>query len=258
MQFKRSSYFVIILIVSEGGVTLIKIAICDDDKRICDFINDALNMYAENITERLSISVFNDGIELVSALKDDATFDIVFLDIQMNELSGVDTGNMLRDSFNHNRTNIVYVSSAKEYAMDLFHSRPLDFLVKPINNDDIFKVMDKAISLFSLDEVVYEYKIGTATHRVPVTDIIHFESKGRKVKMVTLKGEYEYYSKISDIHKKLSNHDFVLIHKSYLVNFKQIRKLAYDHVIMNNGVELKISQNYRSSVRLNQLHKGVK
>lgn len=237
---------------------MIKVAICDDDKRVCDFINQSLEEFSVTLSEHLSIKVFYDGSALIDAIRNDASFDIIFLDIQMSELSGVETGNMIRDIFDNNKTNIVYISTEKDYAMDLFHSRPLDFLIKPITNEDIINSMEKAISISKLDEVIYEYKIGTATHRVPITDIIYFESKGRKVRMVTLKGEYEYYSKISDIHQKLTHHDFLLIHKSYLVNFRQVKKLAYDHVIMNDNTELKISQNYRSSLRMSQLQKGGK
>ena len=85
------------------------------------------------------------------------------------------------------------------------------------------------------------------SHKIPIKDILYFESKKRKVYIVTEKNIFELYGKLNDIEKSLKNGKivFLRIHQSFLVNYRHVDVLAYDFVIMDNGKQLSISEDRR-------------
>lgn len=235
---------------------MFRIAICDDDLNVCNWTHDRIREFEKSIDEKISISVYSDGIELLNRLTLGDKFDLIILDIQMKHLDGVTLGNKLRDEFQDFYTDILYISSEKDYAMELFHSRPINFLLKPLKIQTFISAVEKSIKHKTISNKIFEFKVGTAIHRVPIKDILYFESKGRKVSMTTRKGKYEFYQKLNDIEDTLNNDEFIRIHKSYLVNYQHVSELKYDSVTMVNNYTLAISQNYRSTVRNEQLRRG--
>ena len=228
---------------------MLRIAICDDDKLICQQLEDMLYNICKNINEKLETEVFYSGEELCRFLIQANRFDIIFLDIELREINGVEVGKEIRDEYNDEITQIVYVSSKESYAMDLFEVRPLNFLVKPVSKERVESVLIKAVKLFGDNNHFYEYKNGNVNFSVPVGDILYFESAGRKVNIVMLDDEKSFYGKLSEVEEQLSSQDFIMIHKSYLINFSHVIEYTYDYVKMSNKEVLTISQNNRKAVR---------
>ncbi len=235
-----------------------RIAVCDDDLKVCEQLVGVIDTLNETSLEHSDVKVYHDGIDLYNDFLSGVTFDIVILDIQMEQLDGVSLGNLLRDKLKNEYLDIIYISSERDFAMDLFHSRPLNFLVKPVNEDELIESLKKSVNLREKGIQNFEFKVGTTSHRIPVKEIIYFEGRGRKVKVTSIKGVYEFYGKMSDIKKKLTDFDFMTIHKSYIINYKYIKEITYESVKMSNNVTLVISQNYRSVVRAEQLSRGGK
>jgi DNA-binding LytR/AlgR family response regulator len=91
---------------------------------------------------------------------------------------------------------------------------------------------------------------------VLISDILYFESSGRKVKIILKDGEVkEYYGKLSEVEEKLKKNDFFSIHKSYLINYNHVIEYTYEYVKMSNNEILGISQNNRKAVREKLLQK---
>ncbi|MEL7568552.1 MAG: response regulator [Dehalobacterium sp.] len=80
----------------------------------------------------MEIEVFFSGEKLYQFICEGACFDIVFLDIELPKISGIDIGKKIRDEMHDETTKIVYISGKDSYAMGLFDVRPLNFLIKPI------------------------------------------------------------------------------------------------------------------------------
>ena len=228
---------------------MLRIAICDDEKLICQQLEDMLYNICKNINEKLETEVFYSGEELCRFLIQGNRFDIIFLDIELREINGVEVGKKIRDEYNDEITQIVYVSSKESYAMDLFEVRPLNFLVKPVSKEIVEYVLIKAVKLLGDNNHFYEYKNGNVNFSVPVGDILYFESAGRKVNIVMLDDEKSFYGKLSEVEEQLRSQDFIMIHKSYLINFSHVTEYTYDYVKMSNKEVLTISQNNRKAVR---------
>jgi DNA-binding LytR/AlgR family response regulator len=178
-------------------------------------------------------------------------FDVIFLDIQMSQLSGINVGKFLRNKMKNEITQIIFISSNESYAIQLFKVRPLDFLIKPIQMKDIEEVMDNVVTLIENGKQFFEYNNGKVFYKIPLRDIYYFKSEGKKV-LIKVRGEEhfkEFYGKLEKIVEQMSDENFLLIHKSFLVHYDYISEYRYDCVTMVNGEVLAISQANRNEVR---------
>ena len=94
----------------------------------------------------------------------------------------------------------------------------------------------------------FEFRQGKDYYYVPMGDIVYFVSEGRKVKIVTMKETYEFYGRLREIAKELSE-DFIVIHQSYIVNEEYIFRYTYEMVELTDGTILTISPANRKQVR---------
>lgn len=238
------------------GEIMLRIAICDDDKELCIQLKSMLDEISENIGEIFEISVFCTGEELCDSLMSGNRFNLIFLDIELCEINGVEVGRKIREELNDEITQIVYISAKESYAMELFDIRPLNFLVKPIKSEKIESVLKTARKVLGSSNQYYEYKVGNVNFNVLISDILYFESNGRKVKIVLKNDDAtEYYGKLSEVEEKIKNSDFFFIHKSYLINYNHVIEYTYEYVKMSNNEILGISQNNRKAVREKLLQK---
>lgn len=234
---------------------MIRIAVCDDDNILCLQLESMLLEISKNITEEIEIETFFSGEELCRFLTEKNYYDILFLDIELIKLNGVEVGKIIREEMYNETTQIVYISAKESYAMELFQVRPLHFLIKPIKKVILEEVVNKAIKLIVKNNHYFEYKNGITNYKVPFKDIIYFESDGRKVNIVTNEEIQNFYGKLSEAERQLNEQDFILIHKSFLVNYDHVVEYQYDYVKMSNNKVLSISQNNRKTVREKLLHR---
>lgn len=232
---------------------MLRIAICDDENSICNQLEEILEGLEKKFSRELQIDIFYSGEELCSYLTQDNHYDIIFLDIELKEMNGVEVGQVIRDKMLNETTQIIYISGKETYAMELFKVRPLDFIIKPFNYNRIQEVLEIALRIIQRDEKVFQYKVGHTTYNLPIRDIIYFESKNREVIIHTINGSEVFYGRLKDIYEDLNRFKFIHIHKSYLVNYNHIIKLEYHQVTMSSKVILPISQANRKKVRELQL-----
>jgi len=238
-----------------------RIAICDDESVICSQIETIIMNYSEEHSLSVEIQIFYSGEELCRFLKSGETFDLLFLDIELKLLNGIEVGRRIREDMDNQLMQIVYISGKEGYYLDLFEVRPMHFLPKPIKADEIIKDLRLAMKLTDRLGGTFTYKKGQETYRVAVKDILYFESINRQVKMVTVDGEELFYGKLSNVFTQVSKYYFIHIHKSYIVNYLYIAKFSYEEVTMSNNVILPISQSRRKAARALQIQyerEGVK
>lgn len=225
-----------------------KIAICDDEQVICSTLYDKLeNLFKIKLTE-FEIDCFTSGEELCNEIKH-TDYDLLFLDIELPKMNGVTVGQYIRKTLKNEIIQIVYISSKQGYAMELFEMRPLNFLIKPLSDSKIENVVDKFLQLNKIDTELFNFKIGRNYYKVPFSDILYFYSVGRKINIVTLKKEYEFYGSLDNIYSEVKNKKFLFVHKSFLVNFRHIRKYQYEQLTMSDNKIIPVSQSRRKAVR---------
>lgn len=234
---------------------MLRIAICDDDKEVCMQLKSMLEEFSERNAEIFEIKLFYTGEDLWDFLMERSRFDLIFLDIELFEINGVEVGRKIRHELNDEVTQIVYISAKDSYAMELFDVRPLNFLVKPLRKEKIESVLKTAKKVLATTNQYYEYKIGNVNFHVLINDILYFESNGRKVRIILKDDVREFYGKLSEVEEKIKEDDFFTIHKSYFINYNHVIEYTYEYVKMSNNEILPISQNNRKAVREKLLQK---
>ena len=196
--------------------------------------------------------MFYSGEDLCLSLKENIYFDIIFLDIELKLMTGIDVGKRIREVFLNETTQLIYISGKESYAMELFQVRPLYFLIKPITYKKIETVLLTAFRLIQKGNQVFEYQSSHITSKVQIKNILYFESCNRKVNIVTENNQDCFYDTLNNVSEILKKFNFLLIHKSYLVNYNHVIKFEYHQVTMINNIILPISQPKRKGIR--ELH----
>lgn len=222
--------------------------ICDDEKNACAEIKEMVSEYSRANNLSIEVTIWHTGEELQKYLLGGNKLDIIFLDIQLAGISGKEVGSFIRDKMRDYKTFIVYISSRTDYAMALFDTQPLGFLVKPISQSKVESILNKAIEIWTIEKKHFTYVVGRLVNRVPYGEIICFCSTDKKVMIQTAEKSYEFYGKLKAVPLGLPV-NFVQIHQSYIINLENMHNYAYKQVEMVNGLVLPISRRYWTGVK---------
>ncbi len=226
-----------------------KIAICDDEILTCSELENFLLEYANSNHLNFDIDIFYSGEKLLDYLKNDEIYDLLFLDIELITLNGIEIGKFIRDSLHNENLILVYISSKEHYAMQLFKTRPFDFLIKPINFKSLNIMLKKALNIISAGNEFFEYKIGQTLYRIKYCDIIYFRSLKRKIIISSTHGDFEFYGHLAEIIPKLPPYRFIQIHKSYVIQYDYVAEYNYEWIKTTNNEIINISKPFRKDVR---------
>lgn len=225
------------------------ISICDDSRQICAELEEMLYQYGEKHGVQMDISVWYAGESLCEYLKNSKHIpDVLFLDIKLRTTNGVQVGRFIRDELDNLDTIIIYISDSSSYAMDLFRIQPLEFLIKPLDEEKIRDVMDRVVRLTEKKKGIFEYYSNGFYFKVMFKDIFYFFSQNKKIYIILRDVKKEFNGKLKDTIPNMPG-NFIQIHQSYVINFDYIDECSYDTVKMKNGDVLSISQTYRKLVR---------
>lgn len=250
-MFKTIFNFVILNlseILQRGKKMYINIAICDDEIRICNQLEEYISDFFVEQKNEFNIDIFTSGDSLCQAMQTES-YDLIFLDIELPGNNGVQTGDFIRNILKNNKVSIVYISANQSYAMELFEIRPINFLVKPLTDERVCKVIGTFLQLFGEKEKFFTFKVNGHIHKAALSDILYFESDKRKVTVVTVNGSYEFYDSLKNVDKQVEASCFMMIHQSILVNFDYVKLFEYDKITMTDNSVLPISQLKRTEVR---------
>ena len=225
-----------------------RVGICDDDKILCSLLEEQIQELSSDISVTFEIEVWYSGESLERDLKKGVGLDILFLDIELVQKNGIETGGFIRDEMGDTDTHIVYISSKQSYAMELFKMQPLEFLVKPISTARLKEVLGRSIKRNKCAESCFEYRKGSQFFRVPVKDILYFMSMDKKILMIKKDGQEEFYGKLKNVAEQLPA-GFLMIHQSYVIHQEYVSEYAYESIKMMNGDVLSVSKPYRKEVR---------
>ena len=236
---------------------MLNIAICDDHNDICSQVEGYIQKICRDLGIKHNADVYYSGKSLCKKLESGEFYDLIFLDVELADSSGVDVGEIIRNEHKNDVTQIAYISSKTQYAMALFKIQPINFLIKPLKQADIENVINKAIKLKGIDSDYFTYKYEQKSYNVKISDIMYFIKDKRKIYIKTRDGGegHQFYGKLEDIYaEQLKKYNFLHIHKSYMVNYKYVKSFGYESLTMSDGKFLPISRSKVKEVREFQLN----
>lgn len=107
----------------------------------------------------------------------------------------------------------------------------------------------EVLKIINRNKTIFEYQIGKSLYRQKFGDIIYFRSDKRKIVIVTMNENIEFYSNLTTVKKQLPTDEFIQVHKSYIINFAYAKEYTYEWVKMVNNEVISISKPYRKAVR---------
>jgi DNA-binding LytR/AlgR family response regulator len=225
-----------------------QLAICDDEKEIREHLGSKIQKLCPNA----NINYYATGKDLLSA---HIIPDILFLDIQMPEIDGMETARKLRKVSKD--TIIIFVTALEDYVFQAFDVGAFHYIVKPFNDEKLELILQNAIKQYHENtqkhnpipkEKYIIIKNGGNHTKIFLDKIIYAEVFNRKIVIYLTDNEIEYYGKLSDL-EKLLGEDFFRPHRSYLVHFKYVVKYNASTIYMEKGKVLMSKQNYSEFVK---------
>jgi DNA-binding LytR/AlgR family response regulator len=217
---------------------MLSIAVCDDEIIECCNMARKIKDILEEMGRPCIVRQFQSGGELLQALE---SFDIVFLDIIMQDLDGMKTAQIFREKASDKI--IIFVSSSREYVFEAYDVEAFQYLLKPVDDRKLKRVLQKAV--LKTERCSREFIIVSSERqkkKVFLDDIYYFEIKGRVVDVHGPEGIFTYYEQIGELENKLCDKGFFRCHKSYLVNLKYVDVYNRREVTLENGERIVIAK----------------
>lgn len=172
--------------------------------------------------------------------------ELVFLDINMPDITGLDFSKLLPAS-----SAFIFTTAYSDYAVDAFQLNALDYLLKPIDLHRFVQACQKAHRALKQTEAINEYlfvKDGYDWVRVTVADLLYVESEGNYLTFKEKNRKTLTRMTLTEAQGMLPDQHFFKIHKSYLVNLNHIQKIERHQVIISNGDVVPLSATYREAL----------
>lgn len=195
------------------------IAICDDEHEQIKLIKNYLQRFFGCDTT-VNIDTYDNSTALMKAISNGKLYEMLFLDIEIGRYNGTDVAFEIRKQ--DKRMVIFFISSYPQYVSRAFRVEAFQFLVKPVDEEELFEEVKRALN--KLEESDYRYCISTKDQLFSLRpdEIIYIETYRRLLHIQTLERKITIYGSLNDEEKRLAPYGFLRVHQGFLVNMKHI------------------------------------
>ncbi|TDW46507.1 LytTR family two component transcriptional regulator [Flavobacterium sp. 270] len=190
------------------------------------------------------------GMEALKMLNENK-YDIIFLDINMPVISGVE----LMES-QPNRPLTIVTTAYSDFALSAYQNDAIDYLMKPISFEKFSKAIEKARTFYSGNNLkkentacgkVLSYRANGQMIDILLSDIVYIESLGNYMKLYStkLKSPTIIYGSLASICEEIDHSDFIQVHRSYIVNTREITSVTYKNLTMSNAEIIPVGRKYQ-------------
>ena len=233
------------------------IGICDDNSLERSRLERVIREFSAQVT----IVAFPDGASLVELIRSGKTIDILFLDIDLGEgIDGMKSASIVREITDHEGSDlfrlplIIFTTGFPERMREAFGVHAFDFLVKPIEKEELLKVLTRAVREANLihaeqsREKMLEILVNGRAILIPVPKLVYVESQGRKLVFHVGDRITECYGKQSELLPRLGT-GFCQVHRSYIINLSFVEDYSRTGVTLTGGFVVPMAKDrYRSFI----------
>lgn len=230
----------------------VQVLLCDDDK---DFLNRLTEVVMQQpLPKGTTVEITKTSHPAGLDDRQLSQYQIMFLDIDMAERSGMDVAKRVREL--HLDTIIIFVTNYPQFSLEGYEVRAFRYLLKQEMEQKLPGYFRDALAELSHSDKGLHFSVNAESYYVPYSDILYLGSDQRVIYLYTVKplqnGDH-FYGKMEDLARELEPEGFLRIQKSYLVNMAHIKKMNYDRVILSNGKELSVSRKGYSQIKIQYL-----
>ncbi|MEG2022352.1 MAG: LytTR family DNA-binding domain-containing protein [Oscillospiraceae bacterium] len=229
---------------------MINICLCDDNSILLEKYKNMLLCVAEENNILVSLKTFLSGEQLLFYLSDSPNdADIIYLDVIMADLNGIETGKRLREL--GCKAEIIFLTSCESHVYDSFDINPLYYMLKDNSSTDKFnEVFLRAVGLSS-DKTTEAFmcESGSVIKKIPLKDITYFEIHNRIITVHYNKNTFDFYSTIESVEQELCAKRFIRCHRAFLVNIKHIDSIDSANIYLSDKSTLPVGSTYLKAVK---------
>lgn len=228
---------------------MLKIALLDDDKTALLISKGAIEGFFQEKNIAISLDAFSSPVNFLSMAKEEG-YRLVFLDIDMPELNGLDVGKQVKDI--NPQTDIIYLSQREDLVFDTLILHPFGFIRKSKIIQDFANVLElfvnTALNINSENKkITFSTKTGTTSADI---DSIMYIEGNKNYQTFYLKDGSNFNARVlmGDLESKLKDQGFIRVHKGYLVNYLFIRQIGVNELLLTNNKTLPISNKRKEEI----------
>lgn len=222
----------------KGDYMSYKIAICDDSKIDRDYLNSIIKKWLEKNEETALIKEFNSGESFLFDYEDNKDYDILLLDIEMGNIDGVATAKKIRES--NDSVQIIFITGYSDYIADGYDVAALNYLMKPVNEEKLFSVLDKAKEKLKKNERILTLEANGLYYRIAIYKIKYVEVLAN---YLTIHADEDVKIKMTlTSFEKLLDDRFIRIGRSYIVNLTKITRVSKSELRLDDGTILPLAR----------------
>ena len=220
---------------------MFKILICDDDTEFMTKLAEMINKWSKLRDVKTEIHTFTNGEALLEGHKN-LRADIIFLDIIMPLISGMDTARELRQS--DETVNLVFTTSSPEFAVESYEVKAQNYLLKPIKQEKLDLVLDEFLEMKKHESKSIMFKTAFGFRRVLVSDIEFVEAQNKKVVVYIKDGSaVESYETLHYFEEHSAECESLFkCHRSYIVNLSNVDSFSSSKVVCKSGRSVPIAR----------------
>lgn len=236
-----------------------KILVVDDEL----LSRTKIRRFIEARSESFEILEASNGLEAFDIIEAQKP-DIVFLDIEMPEMNGMD----LVQAIGNPEFSLIFQTAFSEFAVEAFEKNALDYILKPFNQDRFNSALDKALHRRSTSnqiqgltqhlgqDKVYLSKVvvkrGVRNTLIPIEDVLWFKSENHYTYVCTKEFEYIYSEPLKDLIEKLDPTQFMQVHRNAIVRMNAIKDIMQGDnmsLVLENGSEVPVSRSNKKVIK---------
>lgn len=211
-----------------------RIAVCDDNKADLEFDRGLLERWAEQRGIEVRILTFPSAESFLFHYAEDKAFDVLLLDIEMGEMDGVTMAKTIRAE--NQTVQIIFVTGYSDYIAEGYEVAALHYLLKPVGEEKLFSVLDRALEKRQRDEKCLDLECGGSLVRIPVYEIRYLDVHQN---YVTVHGQEDYTVKrtLGEFEKELDSR-FYRVGRGQIVNLTCVRRVTRTEIHLSDGTVL--------------------
>ncbi len=220
---------------------MLEIVICDDDNSVLEQARQLIDNWADSISVPVTVKTTDNGDMLLSYCSR-SNPDVIILDIMMPFLNGMDAAKEIRE---HNSiSKIIFLTSSPEFAIESYDVDAFGYLLKPVDKDKLFRLLDKCMSEISKPADSITIHSASGYQNIYLHNIEYLEAQNKKVLICLYNGSkieafgtLSYYEKLLPVEK-----GFFKCHRSYIVYMPAVDHFSNTEIITKSGMKISISR----------------
>lgn len=220
---------------------LVKIAIVEDEIDQYEYYRKILEAWSEANSVRLNISFVESAEEFLFKYDRQIFFDIIFLDVCMKDMDGMELAHAIR-KFDRN-VQIVFVTGDRGYVFEGYEIGAVRYLIKPVDESKLTEAMDVCLEKIKKEHEDYLFfRYLGVNQKLSRSEIIYIRVEGHYLQMQTVNERYEWKASLKEMLGKLDPDRFVMANRSIVVNLDFISKITREECILENGEAIAVSR----------------